>query len=129
MVGMRPRPQTSIAPVDRLAGALATLPERARAALADVAARTDLPLTAGSWSEDGAGCLVANVVAAHGAAAGASSLDVRLLELFPELSSRDLNRLIVAWDEAAAEADAEADGDLRSLLANALAAVGTPVAH
>ncbi len=129
MAAMRPRPQTSIAPVDRLAGALATLPDRAREALVDVASRTDLPLAAGSWGEDGAGCLVANVVATHGAAAGASSLDVRLLELFPELSSRDLNRLVVAWDEAAAEADAETDGDLRSLLTSALAVAGTPVAR
>ncbi len=127
MAVMRPRPQTSIAPVDRLAGALATLPARALEALADVATRTDLPLVAGSWGEGNGGCLVANVVATQGAAVAASSLDVRLLELFPELSSRDLNRLIVAWDEAAAEADADTDADLRSLLTSALAVAGVPV--
>jgi hypothetical protein len=41
-----------------------------------------------------------------------------MLRLFPELSSRDLNRLIVAWDEAA---DARGAAGLRDVLRGALA--------
>ena len=94
---------TQIGPEERVADAISSLPPSARRALAEVADREDLPLVAGSWADDSGGCLVANVVSVAGldAAAPDSTLDIRVLELFPEMSSRDLNRLIVAWDEAA----------------------------
>ncbi|HEY8339545.1 MAG TPA: hypothetical protein VIK95_06735, partial [Egibacteraceae bacterium] len=108
-------------PQRRLGAAIASLPQSARAALAVVAAREDLPLVAGSWERDSGGCLVANVVrslavdepAADGAGPEEQTLDLRILALFPELSSRDLNRLIVAWDEAAADSGATGDAALR----------------
>ncbi|QBI18906.1 hypothetical protein ER308_04660 [Egibacter rhizosphaerae] len=127
---MRPGPQTSIATSERLARAIRPLPEPARGALAEVAAREDLPLVAGAWDRDAAGCLVANVVAVREAGGGSEpdTLDRRILALFPELSSRDLNRLIVAWDEAAGEAGADDDQALRRLLRAALARVEERVA-
>lgn len=119
-----------MAPAQRLAEAIEPLPAAARGALADVADRVDLPLVAGQWQgHGGAGCLVANVLVAVEAGDAASTLDLAVLERFPELSSRELNRLIVAWDEAAGEADAVDDADLRALLRSALVLVkaGEPV--
>ena len=89
----------------------------------------DLPLVAGSWEDGEAGCLVANVVRLAGPDGDAdepSTLDLRVLELFPELSSRDLNRLIVAWDEAALQEGRGGDARLRRLLRGALARAGVP---
>lgn len=117
------RPQVSVPPAQRLAQAIEPLPTAARGALADVADRADLPLVAGQWQGPGGGCLVANVLVAAEVNDVADTLDVAVLERFPELSSRDLNRLIVAWDEAAGEAGAVDDADLRSLLHAALALV------
>lgn len=110
----------------RLARAVAGLPEPARRALATVADREDLPLVAGAWQRGDGGCLVANVVGALGGAdqAQAGTLDVRVLELLPELSSRDLNRLIVAWDEAALGLVRGDDPALRGLLRRALGRAG-----
>lgn len=108
---------------ERLARVIAQLPAPAQQALVTVADREDLPLVAGVWSRDDGGCLVANVVGSLGgrAATGEQTLDLRVLELIPELSSRDLNRLVVAWDEAAAGEHATSDAVLRRLLRDALA--------
>jgi hypothetical protein len=149
-----PRPDTVLGPVARLAKAIATLPAPAQSALDEVAARADLPLAAGVWNEGEAGCLVANVVAAvaRGArgersdagtaagdgsgavvvagddsGAGTQTLDLRILELIPEMSSRDLNRLIVAWDEAALQDGSTTDAGLRELLRAGLTAAGVGV--
>ncbi len=116
-------------PEERLGNAIAQLPASARRALAQVADREDLPLVAGSWATDSGGCLVANVVRSLSGDAPTDSdltLDLRVLELLPELSSRDLNRLIVAWDEAAAQEGRSGDGALRRLLRGALARAGEP---
>lgn len=119
------RPPTILAPVDRLARAVMALPEPAVTALYEVVARTDLPLVAGAWRADAAGCLVANVLAARGVDPAHRTLDVAVLDTLPELSSRDLNRLIVAWDEAASDARAVDDAALRSLLGAALEMAAT----
>lgn len=114
-------------PQQRLAAAIATLPSSAQQALVDVARRDDLPLAAGSWNSGGSGCLVANVVALHGASDGGTAdttLDLRILDLFPELSSRALNQLIVAWDTAAEQDGAAGDAALRDLLRGALVRAG-----
>lgn len=120
---------TQIGPEERLARAVSGLPRGAQRALADVADREDLPLVAGSWNADDGGCLVANVVRASGVHADAEdmTLDLRMLELFPEMSSRDLNHLIVAWDEAALQEGRDNDAALRRLLRGALARAGVPV--
>ncbi len=117
---------SQIGPEERLAQAIAELPPTAKRALSDVADREDLPLVAGSWDSDGAGCLVANVVRAAAAEADTDdrTLDIRVLDLFPEMSSRDLNRLIVAWDEAALQEGRNSDPALRRLLRGALARAG-----
>jgi hypothetical protein len=116
------RIMAEVGPSQRLAEAVAHLPPAARRALAQVADREDLPLVAGSWEDGDAGCLVANVLRVAGAEQdGPPTLDLRILELFPELSSRDLNRLIVAWDEAALQMGAPGDTALRRLLRGALA--------
>jgi hypothetical protein len=117
---------SQMGPEERLANAIAELPPSARRALRDVADREDLPLMAGDWSDDNGGCLVANVVQAYAPqeADADLTLDVRVLELFPEMSSRDLNQLIVAWDEAAAQEGREGDPALRRLLRGALARAG-----
>lgn len=119
---------SQVGPEERLGGAIAALPPSARRALRDVADREDLPLVAGSWATDDGGCLVANVVrtvaVADQRAEADTTLDLRILELFPELSSRDLNRLIVAWDEAAVQEGRNGDGALRRLLRGALARAG-----
>jgi hypothetical protein len=117
---------SEIGPEERLSAAIAQLPSSAQEALEEVAAREDLPLVAGSWHADGGGCLVANVVSVMGAdfVDQRITLDLRVLHLFPELSSRDLNRLIVAWDEAAAQEGRTSDAALRRLLRGALARVG-----
>jgi hypothetical protein len=130
LVARRVRPYTTMSAEERLGRSLATLPAEAQHALAVVAARDDLPLVAGVWTGGGGGCLVANVVASAAGAADASdvTLDLRVLELIPELSSRDLNRLIVAWDEAAMADGGETDADLRRLLRGALAVAGVPAA-
>ncbi len=117
---------SEVGPEERLGRAIAGLPVSARRALREVADREDLPLVAGSWATDDGGCLVANVVTALSAGddPGDRTLDLRVLDLFPELSSRDLNRLIVAWDEAAAQEGRNGDGALRRLLRGALARAG-----
>lgn len=120
---------TQIGPEERLADAIGGLPRAAQRALADVAEREDLPLVAGAWGDEVAGCLVANVVRSAGleAADADVTLDLRVLELFPEMSSRDLNRLIVAWDEAALQEGRPGDPSLRRLLRGALARAGVPL--
>ena len=117
---------SEIGPEERLAAAIRELPRSAQKALSEVADREDLPLVAGSWSDDDAGCLVANVVRAAGAGPAGEhvTLDLRVLDLFPEMSSRDLNRLIVAWDEAALQEGRKADPALRRMLRGALARAG-----
>lgn len=117
---------SSVGPEERLAQAIAQLPPTAQRALRDVADREDLPLVAGTWDSDDAGCLVANVVRAACPEGDDTevTLDLRILELFPELSSRDLNLLIVAWDEAALQEGRDADPALRRLLRGALARAG-----
>jgi hypothetical protein len=136
-------------PQQRLAQAIGSLPVSVQQALADVADRTDLPLVAGSWQVGGSGCLVANVVtslASRGGAAAAppagddtgavgdadTTLDIRILDLMPEMSSRDLNRMIVAWDTAADQDGAVGDAELRGLLRGALVRAGVvapPTGH
>lgn len=112
----------------RLGRVVGQLPPVAQRALVTVAERDDLPLVAGAWSRDSGGCLVANVVAAlsrdDDAGAGSSTLDLRVLELIPELGSRDLNRLIVAWDDAALQEGCSDDQALRRLLRDALDRAG-----
>jgi len=123
---------SEVGPEQRVGEAIARLPAAARRALAQVADAEDLPLVAGSWEDGAGGCLVANVLrlsseeAAEGRPATAATLDVRMLEAFPELSSRDLNRLIVAWDEAAMQEGRSGDPALRRLLRGALARAGVP---
>jgi hypothetical protein len=118
---------SEIGPEERLGRAVALVPPSAQRALAEVAEREDLPLVAGSWQDGHGGCLVANVIRAIGRPQdddGFATLDLRVLELLPELSSRDLNRLIVAWDEAAAQEGRVSDPALRRLLRGALAWAG-----
>ncbi len=127
---------SAIGPAERLGRAIATLPAPVQRTLIEVAGREDLPLVAGSWTGDDSGCLVANAVACIGAAAGGDgpgsdggsdaerTLDLRMLDAFPQLSSRDLNLLIVAWDESAAQAAATTDAQLRALLWSGLAWAG-----
>lgn len=121
---------SEVGPEERLGRAVAQLPPTAQAALVAVAERDDLPLVAGSWTSGSGGCLVTNVVTTLApATAGASeqTLDLRILGLIPELSSRDLNRLIVAWDEAADQEGRTGDGALRRLLRGGLAWAGVAV--
>jgi hypothetical protein len=115
-------------PEERLAAAIGALPDGAKRALVQIADREDLPLVAGSWESGGGGCLVANVVRAldGDAPAGDRTFDLRVLDLLPELSSRDLNHLIVAWDEAAAQEGRDGDPALRRLLRGALVRAGVP---
>ena len=121
---------SEIGPEERLGQAIAALPASARQALTAVADREDLPLIAGTWASGDSGCLVANVVRDlslrdRGAAADEDlTLDLRILRLLPELSSRDLNRLIVAWDEAADQEGRSSDAALRRLLRGGLARAG-----
>lgn len=117
---------SAVGPAERLGRAIATLPSDVQHTLLEVADRDDLPLISGSWQGDDSGCLVANAVACIGGDADPAvrTLDLRMLDAFPELSSRDMNLLIVAWDEAAAQAAAEGDGELRSLLRTGLAWAG-----
>ena len=117
---------SSVGPEERLGRAIAKLPRSVREALAEVADREDLSLVAGVWESSDGGCLVANVVAAYSQSAGApvadaDTLDLRVLKLLPEMSSRDLNRLIVAWDEAAEQEGRRSDPALRRLLRGGLA--------
>ena len=116
---------SQIGPEARVAQAISALPSAAQRALAEVADREDLPLVAGSWAEQDAGCLVANVVRLAGErGSDQETLDLRVLDLFPEMSSRDLNLLIVAWDEAALQEGKDNDAALRRLLRGALARAG-----
>lgn len=122
---------SSTGPTQRLAESIAGLPSQVRRSLADVAERTDLPLVAGSWRDGDSGCLVANVVATLGAdrdGTAAPTLDLQMLDLVPQMSSRDLNRLIVAWDEAADVCAARDDAALRTLLRDALTMAGVTLA-
>lgn len=115
----------------RLGRAVGHLPPAAQEALVTVAEREDLPLMAGAWTSDVGGCLVANVVATLGpeqAGTGHQTLDLRVLELIPELGSRDLNRLIVAWDDAALQERRVDDAALRRLLRDALDRAGLATA-
>lgn len=132
------RLMSEVGPEERLGRAVAQLPAPAQAALAAVVERDDLPLVAGSWTSGAGGCLVANAVTALSPAVGRSgpgategaadqTLDLRILELIPELSSRDLNRVIVAWDEAADQEGRTSDGALRRLLRGGLAWAGVEV--
>lgn len=121
------RVSSGIGAEQRVGEAIAQLPPAARRALAQVADAEDLPLVAGSWEDGAGGCLVANVLRLSATApATAATLDVRMLEAFPELSSRDLNRLIVAWDEAAMQEGRSGDPALRRILRGALARAGVP---
>lgn len=121
------RVSSGVGPEQRVGEAIAQLPPAARRALAQVADAEDLPLVAGSWEDGAGGCLVANVLRlSAGSAASGATLDVRMLDAFPELSSRDLNRLIVAWDEAAMQEGRSGDPALRRLLRGALARAGVP---
>lgn len=117
---------SEVGPEERLGRAISHLPPSARRALVEVAGREDLPLVAGSWATADGGCLVANVVRTLQPEQDGSerTLDLLVLELLPELSSRDLNHLIVAWDEAAAQEGRSSDGALRRLLRGALARAG-----
>ena len=116
---------SQIGPEERVGQAISALPPAAQRALAEVADREDLPLVAGSWAEQDAGCLVANVVRLAGdRSSDQETLDIRVLDLFPEMSSRDLNLLIVAWDEAALQEGKDNDAALRRLLRGALARAG-----
>lgn len=122
---------STVGPAERLGRAIVTLPPQVQHTLAQVADRDDLPLVAGSWHDDASGCLVANALRCLALGGGATTdhagvggedervertLDLRMLDAFPQLSSRDMNHLIVAWDEAAAQAAAETDVELRALL-------------
>lgn len=125
------RVHASVGPEERLGNAIADLPRGVQRALVEIADREDLPLVAGSWQAGQGGCLVANVVYAlggdlHGGPAGseAQTFDLRVLDLLPELSSRDLNHLIVAWDEAATQEGRSGDPALRRLLRGALVRAG-----
>ena len=117
---------SEVGPEERLSRAISTLPRSAQVALLNVADREDLPLVAGTWSHDAGGCLVANVVrtASDHSDDRDRTLDLRVLDLFPEVSSRDLNHLIVAWDEAAMQEGRNGDAALRRLLRGALARAG-----
>lgn len=122
------RLHAGIGPEERLATAIRDLPPSAQRALVDIADREDLPLVAGSWEDGGGGCLVANVVRALGDDVDPQhrTVDLRVLDLLPELSSRDLNHLVVAWDEAAVQEGRSGDPALRRLLRGALVKAGVP---
>lgn len=120
------RMHATVGPEARLAAAVQGLPAPVKQALGQIADREDLPLVAGSWEGDQGGCLVANVVRALDGDndQDGRTFDLRVLELLPELSSRDLNHLIVAWDEAAAQEGRTTDPALRRLLRGALVRAG-----
>lgn len=125
------RVHAEVGPEARLAAAIQALPAGAQRALVTIADREDLPLVAGSWEDGVGGCLVSNVVRALGTPVdpdqGARTVDLRMLDLLPELSSQDLNNLIVAWDEAAMqEGRGATDPVLRRLLRGALVRAGIP---
>jgi hypothetical protein len=117
----------AVGPVERLGRAISAMPTAVQRTLAQVACRTDLRLASGSWQGDGGGCLVANAVACVGDPTDRRTLDLRMLDAFPQMSSRDLNTLIVAWDEAAAQADVVDDAGLRALLHAGLLWADVPV--
>ena len=117
----------AVGPAERLGRAIAAMPAAVQRTLAEVACRTDMRLASGSWQDDGGGCLVANVVACVGDPNDLRTLDLRMLDAFPQMSSRDLNTLIVAWDEAAAQAEVVDDQGLRTLLHQGLAWAGVAV--
>jgi hypothetical protein len=117
----------AVGPAERLGRTIAAMPGPVQRTLAEVALRTDLPLVSGSWEDGSGGCLVANAVACVGDAGDRRTLDLRMLDAFPQMSSRDLNTLIVAWDEAAAQARATDEAALRALLRQGLARAGVPL--
>ena len=122
----------AVGPAERLGTAIASLPAPVRRTLAQVAQRADLRLVAGSWEDGGGGCLVANAVACVALpndplAPDPRTLDLRMLDAFPQMSSRDLNTLIVAWDEATAQARATDDSAMRALLRRGLTWAGEPL--
>jgi hypothetical protein len=117
----------AVGPAERLGRAIAAMPAAVQRTLAEVARRTDMRLASDSWQDDGGGCLVANAVACVGDPNDRRTLDLRMLDAFPQMSSRDLNALIVAWDEAAAQADVVDDQGLRTLLHQGLAWAGVAV--
>jgi hypothetical protein len=118
----------AVGPAERLGRAIAGVPGAVQRTLAEVATRQDLPLASGSWQDGDGGCLVANAVVCVGGSDEERTLDLRMLDAFPEMSSRDLNTLIVTWDEAAAQAGATDDPELRALLRQGLAWAGVPAA-
>lgn len=130
----------AIGPAERLGTAIGSMPPAVVDVLVEVATRTGLRLAAGTWGDDSAGCLVANAVACaagverhrdngkDGATGDERTLDLRMLDAFPQMSSRDLNTLIVAWDDATAQAAATDDADMRALLRRALTWAGVTVA-
>jgi hypothetical protein len=117
----------AVGPAERLGRAIAAMPGGVQRTLAEVALRTDLSLVSGSWEDGSGGCLVANAVACIGHSDDRRTLDLRMLDAFPQMSSRDLNTLIVAWDEAAAQADVVDDPGLRALLHAGLLWADVPV--
>jgi type IV secretory pathway TrbD component len=124
------RLHAALGPEERLAGAIRDLHPTAQRALVQIADREDLPLVAGTWEDAGGGCLVRNVAHALGETRAhdpqTRTVDLRVLDLLPEMSSRDLNMLIVAWDEAAAQEGRTGDPALRRLLRGALVRAGVP---
>lgn len=123
------RLHAALGPEERLAGAIRDLHPAAQRALVQIADREDLPLIAGTWEDDAGGCLVRNVVCAleqGDTDPRTRTVDLRVLDLLPEMSSRDLNMLVVAWDEAAAQEGRSGDPALRRLLRGALVRAGVP---
>lgn len=124
------RRNAGVGPEARLAAAIERMPPAVQRALVAIADREDLPLVAGSWQHGDGGCLVANVVrvisAGDDRAGDGRTMDLRILDAIPEMSSVDLNRLIVAWDTAAMQEGRAGDAALRRLLRGALARAGVP---
>jgi len=119
---------SQVGPEERLAAAIRSLPRAAQRSLVEIADREDLPLVAGTWERGDGGCLVANVCRALGDEGSSehATFDLRVLDLIPEMSSRDLNHLIVAWDQAAMQEGRGGDAALRRLLRGALVRAGVP---
>jgi hypothetical protein len=117
----------AVGPAERLGRAIAAMPGGVQRTLAEVALRTDMSLVSGSWEDGSGGCLVANAVACVGHTDDRRTLDLRMLDAFPQMSSRDLNTLIVAWDEAAAQAGATDEAALRALLCQGLSWADVPM--
>lgn len=119
----------TVGPVERLGTAIAAMPGPVQRTLAEVAGRTELRLVSGSWHDDAGGCLVANAIACVGDPEDPRTLDLQMLEAFPQMSSRDLNSLIVAWDEATVQAGVADDAGMRDLLRRGLTLAGVRLAE